>query len=672
MEVLRAILATVFILMGVGIAMESWRVRRLGLMFGAVVYAAGGASSFGLGSWWPLVAGFAAAWSLRLMGADPLTDLRFDLPVLDRAEVTDANRLNEYAEAWLSTDTQVALVASRFVNEAWDRGFRRPAHIPVAPEWSAGTAVEAWKQMVGTDLRRVASSTKEAMIQYIDELGELSMTTLIVAGEATAQYDLPTAPSHFSIIEGKILDPQRRAEYAAAVVGDALLSARERVLGWTFQHWYGERYRLPETRDAHPKTRASGARDPASVRSSGDDEPDNDGNGAAQGEQQNEAVASDSQGATVSPFAGTAPTPAPVVGKPFQFRATGGVHTLPGALELADGSIVIPKDAQADFRARLASERELATNFKTLRREMHRKLAAAQRAAEDGKIESDAIVSYLADLLEMTPDERFAAFEQFDADIPKLRLEIEKQKLQRERAALPEERTPTPAEEEAAEARQSALQTELHATYTRVIEHPSVKALNPDDVNAVFRKHAARAERLVSKEPDGSEMFDDAEVLEDLEILVANATSVRPPQVVADAVARAQLPPERVESVAGWTVVASLTRDGAPPEKVHDAIANVIANDPLFAVFGQPGYPLDLQVSFPVTDAPALGTMEATELMWVRTVAVCSEPNHWIGRLLNAPRMFRLAAKDEYIAFSASNRGMFFEHVVAKPKPGQA
>src|SRR6266545_2663835 len=128
MGIVRAILAALFILMSLGIATQSWRVRRLGLLLGAVVYAAAGAFSFALESWWPLIAGFAAAWALRRMGAEPPTDLRLDLPVLERGEVSDEHRLREYTEEWLSTDTQVALVASRFVNEAWDRGFRRPAH----------------------------------------------------------------------------------------------------------------------------------------------------------------------------------------------------------------------------------------------------------------------------------------------------------------------------------------------------------------------------------------------------------------------------------------------------------------------------------------------------------------------------------------------------------------
>ncbi len=278
--------------------------------------------------------------------------------------------------------------------------------------------------------------------------------------------------------------------------------------------------------------------EPVSPAPASDDAPkagdETDRQGSGTGEEQDEVAAPEPKAADPAPAAapavpaGTPAPPAPTpAGKPFQFRASGGVHTLPGAIELEDGSIVIPKDSQADFRARLASERELAKNFKELRREMSQKLTAAQRKQEAEKIESDAIAELFLQIQKMSPDERFEYFEKFDAEVPKLKLEIERKQLEREREALREERNPTPSPDEKAEARQEALQTELRATYNRVIAHPSVKALNPDDVNAVFRKHAARLERLVQKEADGSEVFDDAEVLEDLEILVQTAARIR-------------------------------------------------------------------------------------------------------------------------------------------------
>lgn len=216
------------------------------------------------------------------------------------------------------------------------------------------------------------------------------------------------------------------------------------------------------------------------------------------------------------------------VGKPFHFEASDGVHTLRGALELPDGSIVISKDSRGDLRSLLASERDLMTNFKTVRRDLQQQLAAEKRGRADDRAEADAIAELFAKVTAMSPDERFEWAEEFAAEVPKLRLEIEKQKLERERAELREERNPTPTAEEATEARQAVLQSELDETYKRVMAHPAVRALNPNDVNAVFRKHAARAEQLVSKEADGSEVFDDAEVLEDLEILVQAAAQVRP------------------------------------------------------------------------------------------------------------------------------------------------
>lgn len=248
MDIARTILAALFVLMGLGIAMQAWHVRRLGLLLGAIVYAGSGVLAFKLAAWWPLFTGYAGAWALRYMGADPPTDLRLDLPTLDRVDVSDADQLDEYLTKWASADSQVALVASRFVSEAWERGYRRPLHTPDAPEWSAPTAIAGWRQVLAADLRRLASADKSTTIRYLDQIYELSTLTLLAAGEATVRYDLPAAPSTFAEVQSKIPDPQELAKYACAYVADALHAGRLRVLAWTFQQWYGERYELPHKR----------------------------------------------------------------------------------------------------------------------------------------------------------------------------------------------------------------------------------------------------------------------------------------------------------------------------------------------------------------------------------------------------------------------------------------
>ena len=139
-----------------------------------------------------------------------------------------------------------------------------------------------------------------------------------------------------------------------------------------------------------------------------------------------------------------------------------------------------------------------------------------------------------------------------------------------------------------------------------------------------------------------------------------------PPQV-REAAAGAARAPERFESIAGWTVVASMMRDGVSSDDVFEAIGRVLATDELYTAFGQPGYPLDLQVTFPVKDVPGLEALNTTEQIWVRTVSVAPERNNWMGRLLNSPRFFRLAGKGQYVEFSASNRGLFFVRTHSGP-----
>jgi hypothetical protein len=128
--------------------------------------------------------------------------------------------------------------------------------------------------------------------------------------------------------------------------------------------------------------------------------------------------------ASAQPEPSASATASPAAGKPFQFKASGGVHTLPGALELPDGSVVIPKDSQPEFRRVLASQRELEANFKQTKRDFDRKIqqATTQRTAKD--VEADAVTALFADIQRMSPEERWNYFVEFDAKIPELRNEI--------------------------------------------------------------------------------------------------------------------------------------------------------------------------------------------------------------------------------------------------------
>lgn len=219
-----------------------------------------------------------------------------------------------------------------------------------------------------------------------------------------------------------------------------------------------------------------------------------------------------------------APTSAiPTTGaKPFQFKASGALHELPGALELPTGDVLIPKTALDDFRRTLASGQELRANFQSIRRDHERKLNQVQKQRNDKDIESDLIIKEWTAFLAMTPDERLDYAEQLDAKKPELELAIQREKLERDKRELAEQRDPslTMTDEEKKEARQAAYQRELDVTYAELMKLPSVKALPQDKVAKIFAKHSKRIDRLIVKgEKPGEELFDDTDVRADLETL---------------------------------------------------------------------------------------------------------------------------------------------------------
>jgi hypothetical protein len=261
----------------------------------------------------------------------------------------------------------------------------------------------------------------------------------------------------------------------------------------------------PESTD-DPETQST---DPATAdESDEDDGPASSGAGDEDEDEQDDSHA--------APAAQVAAAPA---GKPFQFKASGSTHELPGARELADGSIVVPPTAKAQLLQRLASQVELSSNFRTLQRDTSRQIARLKAERTDKDIEAEAVIKLMSDIAGMTPEQRFDYFDDFDKQIPALQLDIQRQQLERDRKALAEERNPTPLPEEAQEQRQGQLDAALRGTYARVMAHPDIKLLNVEDVNRVFQKHAARADRLVVKDKDG-EAFDDTEVIDDINLLL--------------------------------------------------------------------------------------------------------------------------------------------------------
>jgi hypothetical protein len=59
-----------FVLLGAGMLYIYYRERHLGMFLMAITYAISGLMAITQPHWWPLVAGFTLAWTLKLMGLE--------------------------------------------------------------------------------------------------------------------------------------------------------------------------------------------------------------------------------------------------------------------------------------------------------------------------------------------------------------------------------------------------------------------------------------------------------------------------------------------------------------------------------------------------------------------------------------------------------------------------
>ena len=65
--------SALFICLAFGLVFTYWRRRETGFLFMATAYGASAGAAIALAEGWPLLAGFAVAWVVRLMGFDPDT-----------------------------------------------------------------------------------------------------------------------------------------------------------------------------------------------------------------------------------------------------------------------------------------------------------------------------------------------------------------------------------------------------------------------------------------------------------------------------------------------------------------------------------------------------------------------------------------------------------------------
>lgn len=234
-----------------------------------------------------------------------------------------------------------------------------------------------------------------------------------------------------------------------------------------------------------------------------------------------------------------APAPAAIPGeRPFQFKASGGVHTLSGAVELPDGRVVIAPAALPDFKRILASERELRTQVPTLQRQLAAGKTEQERAIQAATAEATAMQEYVAGLLAMSPDERWEALQQLEADIPKLQLEVkEKQLTEKEQRLAERERGPQPTPEEQQQQVVTAITTEMRGTYDRIKGEAAKEGLTKAEVDAVFAKWARKPQALLKRATEadpangiaaGDWFFDESDLIEDLNLLAKLKQQQRP------------------------------------------------------------------------------------------------------------------------------------------------
>jgi len=78
MEIIIYLFAASFVFMALALMVTYRRTRHYGVFIMGLAYGASAALAIILTHWWPLVAGFALVWVLRLLGLDP--DTNRDVP----------------------------------------------------------------------------------------------------------------------------------------------------------------------------------------------------------------------------------------------------------------------------------------------------------------------------------------------------------------------------------------------------------------------------------------------------------------------------------------------------------------------------------------------------------------------------------------------------------------
>jgi len=74
LNVIVYVFSGMFIVLAIGLLFAYYRMRHPGTVLMAVVYVAAAGAALGYMHWWPLLAGLALTWVIRLMGLEPRVD----------------------------------------------------------------------------------------------------------------------------------------------------------------------------------------------------------------------------------------------------------------------------------------------------------------------------------------------------------------------------------------------------------------------------------------------------------------------------------------------------------------------------------------------------------------------------------------------------------------------
>lgn len=78
MKIVIYIFSTLFFFMALAVMLAFLRNRHYGLFLIALAYGAGAGLALVLMHWWPLVAGFALVWAIKLLGLEPEVEVEVE------------------------------------------------------------------------------------------------------------------------------------------------------------------------------------------------------------------------------------------------------------------------------------------------------------------------------------------------------------------------------------------------------------------------------------------------------------------------------------------------------------------------------------------------------------------------------------------------------------------